>query len=1142
MQSLPEGSDGSVRGEEVSGTVSPGVSDGTVVFPDEETFEVPPSWRRLVHPRRGGFPQSVPDPDPDAGQVAAKDLARQSDWLEEMLSSPDSDPEIVAATRAHLAGSPDPLGAAAVAAVSLRWDHRPGVLVDAWVLAHGLSFAARAVVEYIDIQAMWMQHGSVRSESRLLRRPADGSADEYWARPRFADRMRALVAVSGDEEYAQVVADLAGYRDNLRRRCSVSYLVPGEQHWVDECCAEADAAGATLRAMLLCSLGSPEQIEKFPRPVHLLWNGWDMELIATLAEGTGRAFAPLLTEAIATAPGVDRARTVARALVALPTDDAFRVLLSHADDKHVRTSLVEAMDRYPVRALRLLAEAASAPGDQDRAAQSADRMLAHHVMAHRALAKAVLPELAPGAAAHVEPLLDGADRVADAPVEALPALLVDPPWTRKRAKAPEKREATEIPAAPAPKVVWQPGEREKWSVMPTWLVRRAFPAEQWAEHLEKARGERGWNYLAQCAHLFLHGPEDEARRAVLAYVPKGDHGNPDVLRPLAARFGADALHLVLEASADFSAKLGELVLPFLSTEVAVRVGDWLIRLKSANATARGWLTRHGLAAVPYLLPQAVGPAGPVRNGAETALMVIAQKHGVDAVREAAATAGGPEAADIVAEILDGDPMAFALPKRMPTVGSWADPGLLPQILLKDGGALPVGAARHVLTMLALSKPHSVYPGIAVLKEHCTSDSLAAFAWGLFEQWQFIGMPAKESWVLQALGPLGDDGTVRRLSPLLRAWPGEGSHKRAVDGLDVLAAIGSDIALMHLHGISQRVKFKGLKTRAQEKIAEVADGLGLTGEQLGDRLVPDFGLDADGSTVIDYGTRRFTVGFDEQLRPYVKDADGMVRKALPAPGVKDDQTLAPAERKRFATLKKDVRTVASDQVRRLEQAMVTQRSWTDGEFRELFVDHPLMRHLVCRLVWTGEADGAVTTFRVAEDRTFADAEDELLTLPEGATVRLAHPLSLGEERDTWAELFADYEILQPFPQLGRPVHALTGEEAAGHRLARFEGVTVPVGKLLGLTKRGWERGAPQDAGVECWMSRPAGAGRYLVIDLDPGIAVGMVDELGDQTLEAVRIGSSPGYYRPGDDHPLRLGDLDPVLASELLADLTEVTAG
>ncbi|MDW6056995.1 hypothetical protein SAZ11_01355 [Streptomyces sp. FXJ1.4098] len=49
-----------------------------------------------------------------------------------------------------------------------------------------------------------------------------------------------------------------------------------------------------------------------------------------------------------------------------------------------------------------------------------------------------------------------------------------------------------------------------------------------------------------------------------------------------------------------------------------------------------------------------------------------------------------------------------------------------------------------------------------------------------------------------------------------------------------------------------MKFKALKTRAKEKIEQVAADLGLSGEELADRLVPDFGLDTDGSTVVDYG--------------------------------------------------------------------------------------------------------------------------------------------------------------------------------------------------------------------------------------------------------------------------------------------------
>ncbi|MDX2645706.1 DUF4132 domain-containing protein [Streptomyces sp. PA03-1a] len=347
--------------------------------------------------------------------------------------------------------------------------------------------------------------------------------------------------------------------------------------------------------------------------------------------------------------------------------------------------------------------------------------------------------------------------------------------------------------------------------------------------------------------------------------------------------------------------------------------------------------------------------------------------------------------------------------------------------------------------------------------------------------------------------------------------------------------------MHLHGVAQRVKFKALKVRAQEKISEVAEGLGLTGEQLADRLVPDLGLDPDGTTVVDYGTRRFTVGFDEQLRPFVLDADGKRRKDLPAPGVKDDQELAPAERKRFAALKKDVRTIASDQIRRLEAAMVTQRTWTAAEFRELFVQHPLVWHLVRRLVWLADAAGAATAFRVAEDRSFADVDDDEFTLAAEATVRLAHPLHLGDTVPEWSELFADYEILQPFPQLGRPVLRLTPQEETANRLHRFEGCKVPVGRLLGLTKRGWERGEPQDAGVERWFSKRLAEGCHLVIALDEGIAVGVVDMFPDQTFETVWLDTEPCDHWPSREYPLRFGDLDPIAASELLADLEGVTA-
>ncbi|MGW2314689.1 DUF4132 domain-containing protein, partial [Actinomadura luteofluorescens] len=299
------------------------------------------------------------------------------------------------------------------------------------------------------------------------------------------------------------------------------------------------------------------------------------------------------------------------------------------------------------------------------------------------------------------------------------------------------------------------------------------------------------------------------------------------------------------------------------------------------------------------------------------------------------------------------------------------------------------------------------------------------------------------------------------------------------------------------------------------------------------LVPDFGLDADGTLTLDYGPRRFVVSFDEQLRPQVADEGGTRRKALPKPGAKDDPDLAPAAHRRFAELRKDVRAVASAEVARLESAMVSGRAWTRDEFGAFLVAHPLMWHLARRLVWLA-GDRA---FRLAEDRTFADLDDEAVEPAASADVRIAHPLLLGDSLAAWSQVFADYEILQPFPQLGRPVHTLA--DGAGGGLERFEGLTVPTGRFLGLTRTAWKRGAPQDNGVEHWISCTLAPGVTVVVDLSPGIVVGLVDLNPVQTIERVWIGAVPGA--PSSAIENGLAGVDPVLVSELLADLASLTA-
>jgi hypothetical protein len=222
--------------------------------------------------------------------------------------------------------------------------------------------------------------------------------------------------------------------------------------------------------------------------------------------------------------------------------------------------------------------------------------------------------------------------------------------------------------------------------------------------------------------------------------------------------------------------------------------------------------------------------------------------------------------------------------------------------------------------------------------------------------------------------------------------------------------------------------------------------------------------------------------------------------------------------------------------------VSARDWSPDEFRRCFAEHALVGHLARRLVWIAETDGEPLGFRIAEDGSFSDVEDDAAELADDARVRVAHPVHLGPEATKdWGEIFADYEILQPFDQLNRPVMAFTEDELVSGRLTRFEGVTVEVGRLLGMTRRGWDRAAPEDGGVEPGVFRRLPGGGIVTVTLDPGISVGDVNEHPVQTVTCVRLRTDLRFEKTNVDEPgfEVPSHLDPLAASEVLAALARL---
>ena len=276
---------------------------------------------------------------------------------------------------------------------------------------------------------------------------------------------------------------------------------------------------------------------------------------------------------------------------------------------------------------------------------------------------------------------------------------------------------------------------------------------------------------------------------------------------------------------------------------------------------------------------------------------------------------------------------------------------------------------------------------------------------------------------------------------------------AQQALEGLGAIRDDRAIRHIHEVLAHARGK-LKKRATQILGDVCRQRGLSQDELEDRVVPTLGLDENGTMVLDYGARRFTVGFDESLRPFVQSASGERLAGLPHVAHADDAAKAASAAARWKELKHDVQAIGSAQTRRLERAMCEARTWNATAFATFLVRHPLLGHLARRLVFSTRQ----RAFRLAEDGTYADANDATITLVEGDRVVIVHPATLElEERAKWQQLLADYRVMQPFPQMSREVIALSPEDAASTSTKRWEGARVEGGAFYGLRSRGWQTG-------------------------------------------------------------------------------------
>jgi len=1083
----------------------------------EDRFEFPPEWRSLLLARRG---DGVDHRYAIGSFAAVAELTeRHRPALEEALSNAKTDPELARRAREHLDGRPDPAGTAAVAILVRRIEHHqadtatgmnnakhPRGLdaltvirehLDSWVSLHGTAFAVAAAVEDLATETAPSYVGKdwfVRPASHLNAT----KKINLWAHgddgPIAA--LRRLVAAASDDEHARICALVAGHRDTPVKRIAAALLIPDRTDWATEALAEhlLPREGAQYERLTWSIVSAPEHVATMGRkafePYHL-----SRETVAEAIAGLGAAVLPLVVKTLGykATSATDR-RDLFAGVALLPTDEAMALLLDRIDDQHARTAAADGAARFPARAARLVAVRALAAPPLERA------RLGAVLAAHPDRNTAALPALAEAERATLA-ALTAETALPEAEPEQLPQVLIAPPWTNKRKpKAPSTIEG--LASAPA-QIVGRPGEFERAMAIEPDLV-------AWDE-------DEYWS--------------NEGFERHLVGLSLADSGLAQLARkgPAVANDVVDMVH-------ELPGSGGALV-PVRSTAAAAVASHWLVRVKSGRGPALDWFDRHGLHAARLLVPEVFGPKPYQRASARAGLRLVSWRHGAEAVLEAVEP-HGPEAVEGIAAILGGDPNQPLL--NQPNPGYWADPDNLPPVRLKGRKTvLPRTAVVHLIGILSQWEHRVPYPGLAEAARHLDRASLAQFSLALAQLWIDARSPLEDAWVIPQLARFGGADAARLLEAQAPRW-----HARrpewATAALDTLAALPAAIAFAPLYRLSRNAKKPEVRDRAATRCAAVAERLGADPETLADRDAPTLGL--DGTPMLDYGPRAFRVNVDDRLNLSVTDADGKTRARPPKPGVKDDADTAADALARFRHLAKALPVESAYQCARMEDAMLNGRIWNAAEFTELTA-HPVLGNLARRLLWFGETPTGPTGFRMAEDGSLADIDDKPFALEGDARVRLAHPALLGTDLTAWTQVFADYEVLQPFDQLARPGLTLNEAEATDGILYRFEGRTATfaaLSEVLDWTLVGWGDHLPAGARSN-WtrlFQRELPGGARLLAELDPSPDTSEPEP--GERHRVLAIWFSATKNRRQGVPTLRGDALDPVHVSEILAGLSRAT--
>jgi hypothetical protein len=231
--------------------------------------------------------------------------------------------------------------------------------------------------------------------------------------------------------------------------------------------------------------------------------------------------------------------------------------------------------------------------------------------------------------------------------------------------------------------------------------------------------------------------------------------------------------------------------------------------------------------------------------------------------------------------------------------------------------------------------------------------------------------------------------------------------------------------------------------------------------------------------------------------------------------------------------KEVAATLAAQRGRIERLCRSPREWSAADWRERYLDHPLVGSLARRLIWVFR-EGEEERTGVWSQGRMIDAAGEAFDPAPGAQVTLWHPLDVAAaDVAAWRRRLQELEITQPFKQAHREIYRLTDAERETATVSnRFAAQVLKQHQLAALcAERGWryKLQGQWDSHNLPFLDLPE---HHLRIEL--WVEPFAEDEVSAAAIYLYVVTNQVRFY--GERGALPLEDVPPRLFSELMRDV------